>query len=204
MVSTYQEKVADQDGFFIKDGFLVLSEGDSISEKKLREDDENLSLDFILRSFRALDYFPKKEFAIGSPVSLNLSIAIDYSLDQTVSGICDIDSPDYMRSSNVWEAEWTKSNLFEAAEKIPSKARTYLPKDADPGLEGWIFSAPFLYSGIFVKDTVLRKRVLLSIEAVLYRIENKTVSKLPHKTSVDNIFSLENKPWQFNIPVLGA
>jgi hypothetical protein len=203
MAIKYQESVAGSDGLFIEDGFICLRDNDKVFKSKLDKNDLDSPLSWLLDKFVAVDYFPDKEFVIGSPIKLKLSIDKNYETSQMISGLCDIDEPDYLMSSNTWDAEWsTVSSLFQNADRVPD--RTYLPKDLDCTKEGWLFSAPFLSSGIFVKDKVLKKRVLKAIEATLYRFENKTILSLPHSVMVDNIFSKDDPAWTENVPALGV
>lgn len=204
MVLSYQEKTDKEDGFFLDKDQICFQNRESVLKRDLLKDDRDLSLDYLLRSFKALDYFSDSDFAIGTPVTIKASISVDYAFDSTASGIFTIDSPSQMISSSTWDADWETSSLFSWADQVPLEKRPYLPEGIDCTEQGWVFSAPFLYSGVFVKDTVLRKRVLLAIESVLYRIENKTVANNPHLTEIDNIFSAKDSPWSFNIPVLGA
>jgi hypothetical protein len=198
----YQESLDGEDGFFLEDDFICLRDQGKVFKSKLDKIETDIPLTLLLENFFVVKYFPDHNFVIGSPIQLKMTISKNYETSQMISGICDINEPDHLRSSNTWDAEWsTVSSLFQNADKVPD--RTYLPKDLDCTREGWLFSAPFLYSGVFVKDRVLRRRVLRSIEATLYRMEKEMILNLPHSVMIDNIFSKDNPAWAENVPALG-
>lgn len=179
------------DGLTLVNGLLVAYRGGSeVARAEVAEDSPPLGE--LLDLYRVPQILAAHCFSHdGSRRSVDVTVSVDFPLPSSIGGhlICG-------EFDGYWSAERRGANRFLAAERLPAAARPYAVGEARG--EGWRIEVPQFVRGF--GDPVIRKRIGVGIERLLYRMAEDEVSELPYRFRVDNVFSADRPMWVEALP----
>ena len=169
---------------------LLYKDGELLAEAEMQT--VASSLEALLKNYRVPNIFPDYSFAYGGQLAQReIEISVDFPLPTSVGG--------HLRSHDedgYWTAERAGANLFLLAENLPIGVRAYAGSE-ERGF-GWRFLMPGFVREI--SDPVVRKRIAILSEGLVYKLAAGQIDSSMRKTLVDNLFSAQRPMWAEPLP----